>query len=92
MSFFEQKTTKKERVDKRVTELEAGDSQKYKVEAIWNSAIYASKSKSSQLPGLYYLIVWKGYPKEENTWEPLSVVQTSKSWSAAFTKSIRKSQ
>ena len=55
-------------------ELEAGDSKKYKVEAIRNSAVYASKSESGQLPGLYYLVMWKKHLKEENTWEPLSAV------------------
>ena len=47
----------KERVDKWVTELEAGDSKKYEVEAIWDSTVYTSKSKLGQLPALYYLIV-----------------------------------
>ncbi len=22
------------------------------------------------MPGLYYLILWKGYPEEKNIWEP----------------------
>ena len=48
-------------------ELEAGDSEEYKVEAMWNSAVYASKLESGQLPGLYYLVAWKGYLKKENT-------------------------
>ena len=43
-----------------------GNSKENEVEAIWNSAIYANKVKSN-LPGLYYLVVWKKYPKEENT-------------------------
>ena len=58
VSLLEQDTTRKERVDERVKKLElgAGDSEKYKVEAIWDSAVYASKSESGQLPGLYYLV------------------------------------
>ena len=56
-------------------EFEAGDDTKYKVEAIWDSAIYAKKLEAGHLPGLYYLILWKGYPKEENTWEPTLAVQ-----------------
>ena len=50
-SLPEQDTTKKERVDKRVTELEleAGNSEEYKIEAIWDSAVYTSKSESGQL-------------------------------------------
>ena len=58
--LLEQETTKKEWVDKRVAELETGKSKKYKVEAIWDSAVYTAKSKSGQLPGLYYLVAWKG--------------------------------
>ena len=27
------------------------------------------------LPSIYYLISWKGYPKDESTWEPTSKVQ-----------------
>ena len=27
------------------------------------------------LLGLYYLVSWKSYPKEENTWEPTLAVQ-----------------
>ena len=59
----------KERVDKWVKELEleAGNSEEYKVEAIWDSAVYANESESGQLPGIYYLIAWKGYPEEKNT-------------------------
>ena len=46
--LLEQDTTRKKQVDKRVTklELEAGDSEKYKVEAIWDSVVYASKLES----------------------------------------------
>ena len=56
-------------MDKRVKklELEAVDSEEYKVETIWDSAVYASKLESGQLPGLYYLAAWKEYPEEENT-------------------------
>ena len=74
--LLEQNITRKERLDKRVTELEfeTGGSNEYKVETIWDSAVYASKSESGQLLGLYYLVVWKGYPDEENTWEPLLAV------------------
>ena len=76
MSLLEEDTTRKERVDKLVTELEfeASNSKKYKVEAIQDSAVYISKLESDQLPGLYYLIVWNNYPKEKNTLKPLSAV------------------
>ena len=68
MSLLEQDTTKKEQVDKKITELEfeAGNREEYKVEAIHNSAVYA-KEAEGHLPGLYYLVAWKSYPKEENT-------------------------
>ena len=74
MSLLEQNTTSKKKVDKRVTELKAGNSKECKIETIQNSAVYASKSESGQLSGLYYLVACKGYPEEENTWEPLSAV------------------
>ena len=69
MSLLKQNTTRKERVDENVTKLEfnAGDSEEYKVEAIWDSAVYAIKSETGHLPSLYYLVAWKGYPEEENT-------------------------
>ena len=88
MSLLEQDTTRKERVDTRVKELElgAGNSKEYKVEAIWDSAIYASKSESGQLPGLYYLVAGKGYSEEENTWKPSSTVQHLKKLINSFYK------
>ena len=69
MSLLEQDTTRKGQVDENnATELDAGDnSGKYKVEAIWDSAVYARELESGHLPGLYYLVFWKGYLKEENT-------------------------
>ena len=67
VSLLEQDTIKKERV-KKILELDAGNNSKeYEVEAIRDSAVYANKSESGHLLGLYYLVVWKGYPKEENT-------------------------
>ena len=75
-------------MDDQVKELEfkASNSKKYKVEAIWDSAVYASESESGQLPGLYYLVVWKGYPKKENTWELSSAVQHLKKLINSFHK------
>ena len=66
MSLLEQDITRKERVE-NITESDAGDnSEEYKIEAIWDNAVYANKSESGHLPGLYYLVVWKGYSEEEN--------------------------
>ena len=63
-------------MSKEIPELDVGNdgSEEYEVEAIWDSAVYANKSESGHLPRLYYLVVWKSYPEEENTWEPLSAV------------------
>ena len=59
VSLLEQDTTRKGR--------------EYEVEAIRNSVVYA-KEADGYLPGLYYLVAWKAYPEEENTWEPSSTV------------------
>ena len=87
MSLLEQDTTKKERVDEKVTELdfEAGDSKEYKVEAIWDSAVYA-RELEGHLPGLYYLVAWKGYPEKENTWEPVLAIQDLRKLISSFHK------
>ena len=75
MSFLEQDTTRKERMNELFSEPEsefdAGDNKEYKVKAIIDSAIYAKEAKR-HLPGLYYLLFWKGYPEEKSTWEPSS--------------------
>ncbi len=55
-------------------ELDEGNSKEYEIEAICDSEVYTKKLDNGQLPGLYYLISWKGYPKEENTWEPASTI------------------
>ena len=69
-------------------EFEAGNNEsgEYKVEAIWDSAVYARESKLGHLPGLYYLVSWKQYPEEENTWKPTSVVQHLRKIISSFHK------
>ena len=90
VSMLEQDITRKGRVDKKVGQMEfhAGnnDSGKYEVEAIQDSAIYAKESKSGHLPGFYYLVSWKKYLEEENTWEPALVVQHFRKLISSFHK------
>ena len=75
-------------MSEEIPELDGGDenSKEYKVEAIRDSAVYANESESGHLPGLYYLVAWKDYPKEENTWELLSAVQHLKKLISSFHK------
>ena len=54
---------------------EAGDDKEYEANGVQNSAVYAKESITSQLPGLYYLVLWKGYLGEENTWKPVLAIQ-----------------
>ena len=87
VSLLEQNTTRKGRVDVENMELDAGDENgEYKVEAIRDSEVYARESESGYLPGLYYLVSWKGYPEEENTWEPASMVKHLRKLISSFHK------
>ena len=68
MSLLEQDTTIKAQVDEKVKQIEfdtSNNSKEDKVEAIWDSMVYAKESKG-HLPGLYYLVSWKKYLEEEN--------------------------
>ena len=53
---------------------EADNNKKYKVDSIWDSAVY-TKESADQLLGLYYLIWWKSYSEEKNIWEPALAIQ-----------------
>ena len=55
-------------------EFEASNGKEYEVNGIWDSAVYTRES-AGQLPGLYYLVLWKSYLKKKNTWEPILTIQ-----------------
>ena len=97
VSLLKQDTTKKGWVDQEVRQIkfDAGDNgEEYKVEVIRDSAVYARESESGYLPGFYYQVSWKRYLEEENTWEPVLVVQHLRTESslARSTKIILTSQ
>ena len=90
MSLLEQDITRKGQVDEKTAEqpeFEAGgDNEKYEVEGIRDSAVYARESEAGHLPGLYYLVSWKGYPEDKSTWEPASAVQHLRKLVSTFHK------
>ena len=75
--LLEQDTIKKGRMNKLFSKpkpkFDADNNKEYKVEAIIDIAVYA-KEAEGHLPSLYYLVSWKGYPKEKSVWEPSSAV------------------
>ena len=87
ISLLEQDIIKRERVEK-MPKIDAGNhnNKEYKVKAIKDNAVYVTKSKSGYLQGFYYLVVWKGYSKEENTWDLLWAVQHLKKLISCFHK------
>ena len=73
MLLLEQDITREEQVDNKAllepekdVKFEARGNKEYKVKAIIDSAVYGPQANSNQMPGLYKLILWKSYPKEEN--------------------------
>ena len=84
VSLLEQDITRKRR-EFSVPEFEPGDNKEYEVEAIRNSAVYA-KEADRHLPGLYYLVAWKGYPEEKNIWEPSLAVMHLRKMVSTFHK------
>ena len=59
---------------KKELEFEARDNKEYEVKAIINNAVYGKQANNDKMLGIYYFILWKDYPEEENTWEPLLAV------------------
>ncbi len=85
MLLLEQDITTKKQVDKTLLEpkkdlkFETRGNKEYEFEVIIDSAIYGQQTNSNQMPGLYYLVLWKGYLEEENTWKPsLAVIHLRK--------------
>lgn len=57
VSLLEQDIRRKGQADKELEmELEAGNDIEYKMEAIWDSAVYAQELVAGHLLGFYYLI------------------------------------
>ena len=77
VSLLELNTTKNGQVNDMQLDFdfEADDNKEYEVDGIRDSAIYAKESATGQLLLLYYMVLWKSYPEEENTWEPASRIQ-----------------
>ena len=54
-------------------EFKLDNNKEYKMKAIQESAVY-TKEADGHLLELYYLVAWKSYPEEKNTWKPSSTV------------------
>lgn len=65
LSLLEQDNTRN-RQEFLVREFEPGNNKEYEIEIIQDIIVYA-KEANRYLPGLYYLVTWKGYPNENNT-------------------------
>ncbi len=50
-------------------EFEARCDKEYVVGAIIDNAVYGQQANNNQMSRLYYLVLWKGYLEEENTWK-----------------------
>lgn len=57
MSLLEQETTRKGRINEfvEVPKSDTGNDKEYKVETIWNGAVYVKKI-DGHLSGIYYLV------------------------------------
>lgn len=50
--------------------LDTRNNKEYEIKTICNSKIYAKKALN-QLLKLYYLVFWKSFLKDKNTWRPI---------------------
>ena len=71
VSLLEQDSIRKGRVNEKTAEqLEftaGGDNEENEVEDTRDGAVYARESEAGYLPGFYYLVSWKDYPKDKST-------------------------
>ena len=69
ISLLKQNITRKRQIDENdMAKLDANNNEggKYKVKAIWDSAVYAKELELNYLLRLYYLVFWKSYLKDKN--------------------------
>lgn len=87
MLLPEQNTTKKEQIDKIMSELEFVNkgNGKYEIKVLCGSAVY-TREFQGHLPDLYNLVSWKGYLEEENTWKPVLAIQNPQKLATNFYK------
>lgn len=62
-----------EQINKFMPEFETNNDKKYKLETIWDSAVYAKKI-DKELPELHYLVIWRSHLKEKNTYKSSSAI------------------
>lgn len=69
MSLLEQNITKKRQVNKLLDielRFNAGKNKRYKVKAIKDNVVHFNAAAKGQFLGLYYLVSWKNYSKNES--------------------------
>lgn len=54
-------------------EFDVREDKEYKIKVIKDNAIY-DKAVKGQVSGLYYIVSWKSYLEDENTWESAFVI------------------
>lgn len=74
VSLLKQNTRWKKRLDESQLKLDEDNGEEYEVEAICKNKVDTKKSDKGYLLGLHHLPSTKGYPEDENTWEPALAV------------------